>query len=178
MWLDADSILVGSTPDQAAGRVNHHLTFGSTFQAAKVLEALPHPPPSAATVACITASTPPIRPQASTPALVIEVSLCERMLVHLRRGLAPGLPGWTYDHLRATTSTFPTTNKAILELINLFVSSRLLDLTALHASALTALEKPGGWGVQPIAVGKIWLHISGLGTMASCLGAGLVLALL
>jgi hypothetical protein len=69
-------------------------------------------------------------------------------LERLPRSSAPGLSGWTYDHLRAATGASPT---ATSTLMNLLISGCLPDIPSLHASTLIALAKPGGRGVRAIA---------------------------
>jgi hypothetical protein len=82
--------------------------------------------------------------------------------------LGPGLSRWTYDHIRAATGTSPTATSAIFELLNLLVRGHLPNLPSLSASALIAIEKPGGRGVRPIAVGEVWLRLASLCAMAAC----------
>jgi hypothetical protein len=102
----------------------------------------------------------------------------QRVLERLPHGSAPGLSGWTYDHLRAATGTSPTATAAILALMNLIISVCLPDIPSLHASALIALAKPGGHGVRPIAIGEVWVRLASLCAMAACQDAGPALALL
>jgi hypothetical protein len=46
----------------------------------------------------------------------------------------------------------------------------------MSASALIALEKPGGRGVQPIAVDEVWLRLASLCAIAACPDTGPALA--
>jgi hypothetical protein len=76
--------------------------------------------------------------------------------------------------IRAATGTSPTAISAILDLLNLLVGGHFLvgrtvpDLPSLSASALIALEKPGGLGMRPIAIGEVWLRLASLCAMAAC----------
>jgi hypothetical protein len=98
--------------------------------------------------------------------LVLTEAIFQRVLERLLRSSGQGLSGWTYDHIRAATGTSPTATSAILDLLNLLMGGHLPDLPSLIASALIALEKPGGLGVRPIAIGEVWL--AGLCAMAAC----------
>jgi hypothetical protein len=144
------------------------------------LEALPLAPPTAATLASLAAlhprEAPPHVPPASAPAPVVTEEAFQRVLKRLPRGSAPGLSGWTYDHLRAATGTSPTATTAILALINLIISGIPLDIPAFHASARIALTKPGGSGLRPIAIGEVWVRLASLCAMAACQDAGPALA--
>jgi hypothetical protein len=100
----------------------------------------------------------------------------QRVLERLPRSSGPVLSGWTYDHIRAATGTSPTATSAILDLLNLLVGGHLPDLPSLSASALIALEKSGGLGVRPIAIGEVWLCLASLCAMAACPDIGRALA--
>jgi hypothetical protein len=100
----------------------------------------------------------------------------QRVLERLLRGSAPGLSGWTYDHLRAATGTSPTATTAILALMNLIINCTLPDIPFLHASALIALAKPRGRGMRPIAIGEVWVRLASVCAMAACQDAGTALA--
>jgi hypothetical protein len=83
----------------------------------------------------------------------------------LSRGSAPRLNGWTYELLRASTSTAATPTTAELDLMNLLLSSCLPDLPSFHASSPIASEKLEGPGVLPIA-SKVWIRFATLRAMA------------
>jgi hypothetical protein len=56
--------------------------------------------------------------------------------------------------------------------MNLIISGILPDIPSLRTSALIALTKPGGSGVRPIAIGKVWVRLASLCAMDACQDAG------
>jgi hypothetical protein len=61
--------------------------------------------------------------------------------------------------------------EAILRLVNAMVAGKLPHLDPFLDSNLIAVEKAGGKGVRPIAVGEVRVRIAALCAMAACPGA-------
>jgi Reverse transcriptase (RNA-dependent DNA polymerase) len=167
-------------PYRRAARIHRLLGLGSVRRAARVLESLPLAEPNAATVAALRAlhpdePAPALRAPPVAPA-VVTAAILKQVLMAIPRGSAAGLSGWTYEHVRAATSSDQAAFDAVLRIVNAIVSGQLPHLPALTDSALLGLEKPGGHGLRPIAMGEVWLRLAGLCAMAACPGAGLALA--
>jgi hypothetical protein len=69
--------------------------------------------------------------------------------------------------VRAAADTSAAAFEAILTLVNTMIASQLPHLDSFLDSNLIAVEKPNGGGTRPIAVGKMWVRIAGLGAMAA-----------
>jgi hypothetical protein len=94
----------------------------------------------------------------------------------LPRGRAGGPSGWTYEHVKAAADTSQATFEAILRLVNAMVAGRLPHLYTLLDSNLVAVQKPGGRGVRPLAIGKAWVRIATQCALAVCPDANASLA--
>jgi hypothetical protein len=68
--------------------------------------------------------------------------------------------------------------EAILRLVNAMVAGKLPHLNTFLDSNLIAVGKASGQGVQPIAVGEVWVRIAALCAMAASPGARASLPLL
>ena len=149
-----------------AARLYYHLSNGSVSRAAKALSAEPVAAYSDAVLAELQRLHPdeplPALPDQITPAAVVKDADLTEVLRNLPRGSAAGPSGWTYEHVRAAATTCPAAREAILRFINLMVSGGLPRLPALLAARVVALQKPGGRGIRPLAVGEVWLRMAGL----------------
>eukprot|EP00892_Ulva_mutabilis_P005744 jgi/Ulvmu1/3541/UM164_0007.1 len=97
------------------------------------------------------AQPPPI----DTAAPHITVDDLERVLGNLPNSSAPGLSGWTYEHVRSAASASTEARDAILHLINQVISGQFPQVTALLSTRLVPIRKPDG-GIRPIAVQEVW----------------------
>lgn len=163
-----------------ASRMHRLLTLGSVTRAAKCLEALPLAQPTAHTMAALQAlhpsAPPPPAPATTTAPVHVSLEVFRDVLRQLPKGAAAGPSGWTYEHVKAATQTPDSAIGAALELINAILAGGLPHLPELLDCNLIGLEKPGGNGLRPIAIGEVWLRIASRCAMASCPGAGQALA--
>jgi hypothetical protein len=80
-----------------------------------------------------------------------------------------GLSGWTYEHIKASTSQDARAD--VFRLVQAAVRGNLPHLP-LHLDArLLSLQKPSG-GVCLIAVGEVWYPLAALCALAACPNAG------
>ncbi len=163
-----------------AKRMHRLLTLGSITRAARCLEALPIVDPTEEVLAVLRAlhpqSQPPVAPEPTTGPVQVTEETFTTVLQALPKGSCPGPSGWTYEHIKAATASDNNVRSVAIRLINCIVGGALPHLPALLDSTLIGLEKPGGRGVRPIAIGEVWLRLAGLCAMASCPGAGQALA--
>ena len=96
------------------------------------------------------------------------------VLQALPKGSAPGPSGWTYEHIKAATQAGNCC--ALLGVINVMIRGDLPHVPELLDSRLIGLEKPGGRGLRPIAIGEVFFRLAGLCAMAARPGAGRALA--
>jgi hypothetical protein len=85
----------------------------------------------------------------------------------LPKGSSAGPSGWTYEHITAALKDCDALNAAS-RFLNVIIGGHMPHLPDLLASTLIGLEKPGGNGVRPIAIGEAWLRLAGLCAMGAC----------
>jgi hypothetical protein len=163
-----------------AMRAHKQLALGNVSRAAACIEAAPlaelTPENLEALRALHPAAEPPPVPVTSAMPVTVSQDMLVEVLHELPKGSAPGPSGWTYEHIRAATSTTNSALGALLALMNAILSGKLPHLPVLLDCSLHAFEKPGGNGIRPIAVGEVLVRLAGLCAMAACPGAGPALA--
>ena len=117
------------------------------------------------------AQPPPI----DTAAPHITEDHLQRVLGNLPNSSAPGLSGWTYEHVRSAASASTAARDAILRLINQVISGQFPQVTALLSTRLVPIRKPDG-GIRPIAVQEVWVRIASLCALRACSEVGPSLA--
>ena len=162
-----------------AAHIHRMLRLGSVHRASKSLQALPLAPPTEETLNALRALHPaedaPAIPAATVAPVVITDDILVEVLRRLPKGAAPGLSGWTYEHVKAAVLNNPLARDSACRLINAIVSGRLPRLPCLLDSTLIALEKRNG-GIRPIAIGEVWVRLAGLCAMAASPHVGKALA--
>jgi hypothetical protein len=123
------------------------LPSGAVGHAARCLQALP--------LATITSEVmqqfaalhpyedPPQIPPTDVPPICITAATLSAVLIHLRRGTAPGLTGWTYEHLLNATSR-PSARRACIAFLNDMLAGCLPHVPELLDSDGVPLRKPAG----------------------------------
>lgn len=177
---DATAANHHDTQHKRAARAHRFLTLGSVSRASKSLEALPMAEPTPATLAALRdlhpAAAPPTVPATTAAPVTVTLEMLRNVLKALPRGSAPGPSGWTYEHIKAATNGMDSALEVTLHVINAIVSGALPHVPALLDSKLIGIEKPGGCGLRPIAIGEAWMRLAGLCAMAACPDAGRTLA--
>ena len=167
-----------NTAHAAAARAHRQLTLGSITRAVKCLAATPIAEPTDATVETLRAlhptAPPPAVPASTTAAVTVTLDILSDVLQALPKGSAPGPSGWTYEHIKAATQAGNCC--ALLGVINVMIRGDLPHVPELLDSRLIGLEKPGGRGLRPIAIGEVFFRLAGLCAMAARPGAGRALA--
>jgi hypothetical protein len=113
-------------------------------------------------------------PITDVPPLCITADTLTAVLGRLRRGTAPGLTGWTYEHILDATRR-PSARRACLNFLNDMLAGRLPPIPELLDSDGLPLTKPTG-GVRPIAIGEAWLRLAALCAVHDCSQLGPSLA--
>ena len=146
------------TAGATAKRVARAIEAGHVSKAAKAVMASPvlavdagvrqqllelHPQPAPRTQP-VTASLP--------PAVQVDVQLVAEVGQGLKAGVAAGLSGWTYGHIKAAAA-HPGWFPAVTKWVNLLLTGQLAPSRDLLASRGIALDKGGG-KARPIAIGE------------------------
>jgi hypothetical protein len=113
---------------------------------------------------------PPVPISEVPPAAVTEHNLA-KVLKSLPHGSTAGPSGWTYEYVKAATSTSDDTRAAVLRLMQAVVHGDLPHLPCPLDARLLPLEKPSS-GIRPIAVGEVWYRLAALCALAACPNAG------
>ena len=85
-----------------------------------------------------------------------------------KRGAAGGPTGWTMEMITAAAQASAAARRAILKLVSRMLSGELQRSDVLLGASLIGLQKPGGAGVRPIAVGEAWTRLASLCALISC----------
>jgi hypothetical protein len=110
-------------------------------------------------------------PTSEVPPAAVTEQILAKVLKSLPHGSAAGPSGWTYEHIKAATSTSEDARAAVLHLMQAVVRDDLPHLPRLLDARLLPLEKPSS-GVRPIAVGEVWYRLAALCALAACPNAG------
>ena len=141
-----------------AARMHAHLSMGNVSRAAKCLDALPIAEPTADVVEALRAlhpqADPPHIPDVQAQPLDLDDDTFEKLLKRLPRSSAPGLSGWTYEHIKAAAFDGEARD-ALRRLFSAIITGRLPQLPDLLDGYLLGLTKPGGRGIRPIAVTEV-----------------------
>jgi hypothetical protein len=113
-------------------------------------------------------------PITDVPPLCITADTLTTVLGRFRRGTAPGLTGWTYEHILDATRR-PSARRACFSFLNDMLAGRLPPLPELLDSDGLPLTKPTG-GVRLIAIGEAWLRLAALCAVHVCSELGPSLA--
>eukprot|EP00892_Ulva_mutabilis_P006577 jgi/Ulvmu1/4291/UM002_0011.1 len=169
-----------TTDQRTAARIHTKLTMHSLSRAAGCLapgSIVQQPTPE--DLANLQDLHPPGEPAQPPPidtaAPHITVDDLERVLGNLPNSSAPGLSGWTYEHVRSAASASTEARDAILHLINQVISGQFPQVTALLGTRLVPIRKPDG-GIRPIAVQEVWVRIASLCALRACSEVGPSLA--
>jgi hypothetical protein len=158
-----------------AAAIHTHLSNGNTTRAANCINANPLAqvtPALTAQLQALRPAEPPLQVRTlDTPPLAITAGHLAKVLVKLAKGKAGGPSGWTYEHVNAAAFADPSCMDALLRFINPLVKGTLPHLVQLLDCHLVATHKPGS-GIQPIAIGKVWVQIPGLCALAANPTAG------
>jgi hypothetical protein len=87
-----------------------------------------------------------------------------------------GPSGWTYEHIKAATTSSEEARTVVLRFVQASVRGDLPYLPRLLEAGLLPLAKPNGRGVRPIAIGEVWCRLAALCALAACPNAGRSLA--
>jgi hypothetical protein len=117
---------------------------------------------------------PPQIPPTDVPPICITAETLSAVLTHLRRGTAPGLTGWMYEHILDATRR-PSARRACIAFLNNMLAGRLPHVPELLDSDGLPLRKPAG-GICPIAIGEAWLRLAALCAVHECNDLGPSLA--
>jgi hypothetical protein len=109
-------------------------------------------------------------PTSEMPPAAVTEQILAKVLKSLPHGSAVEPSGWTYEHIKAATSTSEGACVAVLRLVAA-VCRDLPHRPHLLDARLLPLAKPFGV-VRPIAVGEVWYWITVLVALASCPNAG------
>jgi hypothetical protein len=163
---------------QVAVRIHRQLMLGSVSRAAGIMGALAIAEANAANIEVLRAlnptAAPPEVPEFTAPAVTVTAEILSDVLQALPKGSAPGPSGWTYEHVKAAAQAGSST--ALLGVLNAIIGGGLPDVPELLDSRLIGLQKPGGRGLRPIAIGEVFFRLAGLCAMAAQPGAGRALA--
>jgi hypothetical protein len=85
------------------------------------------------------------------------------VLGRVRRGAAPGLTGWTYEHMLDATPR-PSARRVCLEFLNEILAGCLPTISDLLVSDALPLRITNGV-ISPIAIGEAWLRLAALCTV-------------
>jgi hypothetical protein len=77
----------------------------------------------------------------------------------LPHGSAVWPSGWTYENIKAATTSSEDAQGAVLHLVQTMVGGDLPYLSCLFDSLLLPIAKPAG-GIRPIAIGEVWHRLS------------------
>jgi hypothetical protein len=66
-----------------------------------------------------------------------------------------GPSGWTYEHIKAATTSSEDVRAVVLRFVQALVHGHLPYLPRLLDARLLPLAKPNGRGVRPIAIGEV-----------------------
>jgi hypothetical protein len=115
--------------------------------------------------------TSEVPPAAATEQILAKVLKVLKVLAKALKSLPHGSPagpsGWTYEHIKAATSTCEDARAAVLCLMQAVVRGDLPHLPRLLDARFLPLEKPSS-GVRPIAVGEVWYWLAALCALAAC----------
>jgi hypothetical protein len=82
----------------------------------------------------------------------------------------------TYEHIKAACSGVGSAFAELRAVIDIIVSGALPHVPELLDCRLIAVQKPGGRGIRPIAIGEALYRLAGLCAMRACPNAGCDLA--
>jgi hypothetical protein len=109
------------------------------------------------------------------PPAAVTAQILAKVLKSVPQGSAGGPSGWTYEHIKAATSSSSNARAAVLRFMQAMVRGDLPHLPRLLDARLLPLAKPSG-GVRPIAIGEVWYRLAALCALAACPNAGSSLA--
>jgi hypothetical protein len=110
-------------------------------------------------------------PTSEVPPAAVTEQILAKVLKSLPHGSAAGPSGWTYEHIKAATSTREDAWAAVLRLLQAVVRGDLPHLPRLLDARLLRPEKLSG-AARPIAVGEVWYRLAALCALAACPSAG------
>jgi hypothetical protein len=102
----------------------------------------------------------PLAPTSDVPPLCISAATLTAMLARLRPGTAPGLTGWTNEHILIATRR-PSARQACITFLKDMLAGCLPHIPELLDSDGLPLRKPAR-GIRPIAIGKAWMRLGAL----------------
>jgi hypothetical protein len=119
---------------------------------------------------------PPVPTSDELPAAITQEILAD-VLKAMPQGSAAGPSGWTYEHIKAaTTSSSEDAREVVLRFVQASVCGDLPYLPRLLDARLLLLAKPNGCGVRPISIGEVWHRLAVLCALVACPNAGRSLA--
>jgi hypothetical protein len=100
------------------------------------------------------------------PPICITPDTLSAVLTRLRRGTAPGITGWTFEHILDAIRR-PSARRACIVFLNAMLAGRLPHVPELLDSDGLPLRKPVG-GIRPSAIGEAWLSLAALCAVYEC----------
>jgi hypothetical protein len=150
--------------------------MGSISRAARSLDAQPILAPTEEVCAALRAlhpqeQPPPVPTSGELPAAITQEILTD-VLKALPQGSAAGPSGWTYEQIKAATTSSEEARAVVLRFVQALVRGDLPHLPRLLDARLLPLAKPHGRGVRPIAIGEVWYRLAALCALAACPNIG------
>jgi hypothetical protein len=109
------------------------------------------------------------------PAAITQEILAD-VLKALPRGSTAGPSGWTYEHIKAATTSNKDVRAVVLSFVQALFRGDLPCLTRLLNARLLPLAKPNSRGVRSITIREVWYRLAALCALAACPNAGRSLA--